>query len=77
MDSYIKERLERAEMYFKNALGYSRGTEKPPGGWDGTQALMIRANLKAALDQFKKIERYINQCGTQAKEDADYINVIK
>lgn len=78
MDSYIKARLERAERFLNDALAYSKGTIKPPKGINcSTTEQMVKACLGASLEQLKAIEKYIHQCGTQAKEDKQYHQIIE
>lgn len=78
MDKFIKARLERASLYLNNARFYSNGQMKAPGNGEvATPEEMVKHNIKAALEEFKKIERYINQCGQQAKEDRDYHQIIE
>ena len=78
MDKYIKARLERASLYLNNAKFYAAGQMKAPGnGAVATPAEMVKHNLKAGLEEFKKIERYINQCGEQAAADSAYVSIIE
>lgn len=78
MDPYIKARLERAESSLNHALNLSKGTAQAPGGAEAFPLpQLIQNNIKAAQFQFTKIEKYIHQCGTQAKEDSKYHSIIE
>lgn len=73
MDSYIKARLERAEQHLNQGLAYSKGLTS--NVW--TPAEMRINCIKAGLAEFKKIEKYIHQCGAQTKQDAQYHSIIE
>jgi len=75
MESYIEERLDRAEKYFNQALLYSRGQLKPPA--DNRPEQMVRSCITAGNDQFKKIEKYILQSEQDTKVNKDYHQIIE
>lgn len=77
MDKYISARLERAEHYFNAALEHSKCDPQVSSSAGWTHEHVKNSALKAALDQFKRIEKYIHQCGTQAAEDSKYISIIE
>jgi len=77
MDKFIKARLERAEQYLNNALNHSKGdgAEVSSAGW--TRQHIIDTSIKAALEQFKRIEKYIHQCQKDQKENEKYHSIIE
>ncbi len=74
-DDYIESRLDKAELYFNQALFYARGQLKPPA--DSNPAQMVRSCITAGNDQFRKIERHILQAETTNKENKNYHQIIE
>jgi hypothetical protein len=74
-ESYIEERLDKADLYFNQALLYARGQLKPPA--DTKPEQMVRSCITAGNDQFRKIERYIFQSEQDTKENKNYHQIIE